>query len=91
MNPKAVRSGGSHDILAQRWYAAALSGEVTDKPFARQLLGENIVLFRTAEGIGAVEDRCPHRFAPLSLGKVQGRASNAATTDYASARMAVAF
>jgi phenylpropionate dioxygenase-like ring-hydroxylating dioxygenase large terminal subunit len=59
-------------FLRNAWYAAALSSEVTDKPFARQLLGENIVLFRTGEGIGAVEDRCPHRFAPLSLGKVQG-------------------
>ncbi len=58
-------------FLRNAWYAAALSSEVSEKPLARQLLGENIALFRTAEGVGAVEDRCPHRFAPLSLGKVQ--------------------
>lgn len=60
-------------FLRNAWYAAALTDELRDKPLARQLLSENVVLFRTANGdVGAVADRCPHRFAPLSLGKVRG-------------------
>ena len=57
--------------LRNCWYAAAYSGEVGDAPMARQLLGEHIVFFRTSDGaVHALEDRCPHRFAPLSMGKV---------------------
>lgn len=57
--------------LRNSWYAAAYQTEVGDKPFARQLLGEHVVFFRTADGIvHGLEDRCPHRFAPLSMGTV---------------------
>lgn len=32
-----------------------------------------MVLFRTEQGIlAALQDRCPHRFAPLSMGSVHG-------------------
>lgn len=55
--------------VMNQWYAAAWSGEVTDKPFARQMLDERIVLFRQGDGrIAALTDRCPHRLAPLSMG-----------------------
>ena len=36
------------------------------------ILGEPLVLFRTASGIAAFEDRCPHRAAPLSRGRCEG-------------------
>jgi vanillate O-demethylase monooxygenase subunit len=39
---------------------------------ARTLLDEPMVLFRSDAGVAAVEDRCPHRFAPLHRGKVVG-------------------
>ncbi len=59
--------------LRNGWYAAALSSEIKDTPLSRQLLDENLVIFRTEKGEpGAVVDRCPHRFAQLSMGKVQG-------------------
>lgn len=32
--------------------------------------GTPIVVFRSGEGIAALPDMCPHRFAPLSLGRV---------------------
>ena len=32
------------------WYAAAWPHEVTDKPLARTLLGEPVVLYRQADG-----------------------------------------
>lgn len=53
------------------WYVAATAAEVTDKPLGRQICGERMVLYRAQEGrIAAVEDFCPHRGAPLSLGRV---------------------
>ena len=59
--------------LRNEWYVAALSRELQDKPLARTLLGESMVLFRTASGQAVVMDnRCPHRGAPLSSGEVVG-------------------
>jgi phenylpropionate dioxygenase-like ring-hydroxylating dioxygenase large terminal subunit len=59
-------------FLRNAWYVAAWGEEVTrDKPLARTILGEPVVMFRKADGgVAALEDRCPHRFAPLSMGKV---------------------
>jgi vanillate O-demethylase monooxygenase subunit len=40
---------------------------------ARTILDEPLVFWRAADGsISALEDRCPHRFAPLSMGKIVG-------------------
>lgn len=60
--------------LRNVWYVAAWDHEVVgDRPLARKLLGEPVVLFRDADGKPqALFDRCPHRFAPLSRGKVVG-------------------
>jgi vanillate O-demethylase monooxygenase subunit len=61
--------------LANRWYAAALSAEIGAAPFARKICGRDLVLFRTESGrLAALEDRCAHRHAPLSLGTVKGEA-----------------
>lgn len=55
------------------WYVAAWEMDLPrDKPFAAMILGEPIVLWRTAGGgIGALADRCVHRHAPLSLGRCE--------------------
>jgi phenylpropionate dioxygenase-like ring-hydroxylating dioxygenase large terminal subunit len=59
--------------IRNTWYIAAEPQEVNEKPLARTLLGKPLVLFKTASGrIVALDDRCPHRFAPLSLGRVIG-------------------
>jgi phenylpropionate dioxygenase-like ring-hydroxylating dioxygenase large terminal subunit len=53
------------------WYHAAWMNEVGDKPLARTLLNEDVVLFRDAAGnAAALEDRCCHRATPLRLGEV---------------------
>ncbi len=59
-------------FLQNAWYVAAFSKEVTaDVPFSRTLLGRPIVLYRDENGAAvAFDDRCPHRFAPLSHGRV---------------------
>lgn len=55
------------------WYAAGWSQDLGEKPVGRTLLGEKVVLFRGADGTaGALEDRCCHRAAPLSIGEVVG-------------------
>ena len=59
--------------LRNTWYMAAWADEVGDKPFARTLLDEPLVLYRDTAGLPhALYDRCPHRFAPLSMGRVEG-------------------
>jgi len=57
--------------LTNAWYAAALSTEVAGTAFFhRTLLDQSILLYRTQDGTAvALRDRCPHRFAPLHLGK----------------------
>ncbi|MDB5868722.1 MAG: rieske [2Fe-2S] domain protein, partial [Polaromonas sp.] len=59
--------------LSTSWWACALSGSVNDKkPLAVVCNGEALVLFRNAAGEAfALEDRCPHRRVPLSLGTVK--------------------
>lgn len=51
------------------WYVACTPDEIDGKPLGRQVCGERIVFFRGKTGqAAAVEDFCPHRGAPLSLG-----------------------
>jgi len=54
------------------WYVACTPDELADKPLGRQICGERLVLYRTSQGgdVVALEDFCPHRGAPLSLGRV---------------------
>ncbi|MGB6536998.1 MAG: aromatic ring-hydroxylating dioxygenase subunit alpha [Xanthobacteraceae bacterium] len=58
-------------FLRNGWYPALWSHELDDKPVAKTFLDEKVVLFRNAGGaVGALEDCCCHRAAPLSLGEV---------------------
>jgi vanillate O-demethylase monooxygenase subunit len=60
-------------FLRNAWYVAAVPDEVAQTPLGRQICGEQIVFFRKADGkVAAVENYCPHRGAPLSLGYVEG-------------------
>ena len=56
------------------WYVAARSEEIpSDRPLGRRICNIPMALFRNSAGVpAAVEDFCPHRGAPLSLGKVEG-------------------
>ena len=61
-------------FLRQCWYVfdwdTAL--EPDGAPIGRVLLNEPIVVWRDADGdVFALEDRCPHRHAPLSMGRVE--------------------
>lgn len=60
--------------LRDAWYLAAWSDEVKEgELFPRTVLDRPVLLMRGSEGrVGALDDRCPHRFAPLSLGRFDG-------------------
>jgi nitrite reductase/ring-hydroxylating ferredoxin subunit len=60
-------------FLRNAWYAAAWEREVGDGPHGLTLLGEHVVVYRTTDDrYAAVEDACPHRKLPLSMGRVLG-------------------
>lgn len=55
------------------WYMAGWSEELRDGILARRIFDRPMALFRTSGGaVKAIADRCPHRFAPLSLGEKKG-------------------
>ena len=62
--------------LRNTWYVAAWDDEVdAGTLLSRRLLDQPVVLFRDSQGTPqALTDRCPHRFVPLSKGKLCGNA-----------------
>lgn len=59
-------------FVRNAWYVAATAKELETGLVARTLLEEPVVLFRTRDGtVAALEDRCCHRNAPLSIGRVK--------------------
>ena len=57
------------------WWVAAFCDEVTEALLGRWLLDTPVLLYRLENGsIAAIEDRCPQRSAPLSLGCRKGDA-----------------
>ncbi len=59
--------------LKDLWYPVCPSGFVKNQPISLRRLGYKIVLWRDPAGlVHALEDHCPHRGAPLSLGVILG-------------------
>jgi phenylpropionate dioxygenase-like ring-hydroxylating dioxygenase large terminal subunit len=63
-------------FLRNCWYVAAIDHELIDgKLLSRMLLGEHVLLYRGESGkVTALNDRCPHRGALLSRGRLEGDA-----------------
>lgn len=62
-------------FLRNCWYVLGWVHELDRAagPIGRVIIGEPIVVWRDSTGAPrAMEDRCPHRHAPLSLGRVEG-------------------
>ena len=61
-------------FIKNAWYVAGWASEISnDAILSRKLLGEPVIMYRTAEGkVVAMEDRCCHRHAPLSHGRLEG-------------------
>lgn len=57
------------------WWVAGFSHEIGEELLGRWLCDTPVLLFRKADGsVAAIEDRCPHRSAPLHLGCRKGDA-----------------
>jgi len=61
-------------FVKNMWYVAAFVADVQPgRCFARRILNEPVVLFRTQNGVlSALVDRCSHRAYPLSEGHIDG-------------------
>ena len=63
-------------FLKNAWYCGGWDYEVhqgRDAIVSRMMAGERVVLYRKPDGgVVALEDRCPHRQAALSLGRKEG-------------------
>jgi len=60
-------------FLRNAWYVAAWPEELGRMLLARRIAGEHLVFFRQEDGTPVcLQDQCPHRFAPLSMGTLIG-------------------
>ncbi|QUT05580.1 Rieske 2Fe-2S domain-containing protein [Sphingobium phenoxybenzoativorans] len=60
-------------FVRNAWYMAAWSDALLEKPVSITILSQPVVVFRGSDGVlGALEDVCPHRAVPLSLGTING-------------------
>ena len=60
-------------FLHNAWYPLGWDRDLTGEPVTRHVLDQPIMVFRDAEGHPcALYDACPHRFAPLSRGRLEG-------------------
>jgi phenylpropionate dioxygenase-like ring-hydroxylating dioxygenase large terminal subunit len=57
--------------VMDHWHPVCFGDELATRPVAVTVWNEALVVFRTSRGIAALEDRCPHRFFPLSRGCVK--------------------
>ena len=54
------------------WYAAAWSSEIVNEIHATTIICEPLIVYRQPDGgVVVMEDRCCHRFAPLSKGRLE--------------------
>ena len=52
------------------WFPVLASSELGKRPLAKTRFGERLVFWRSNDGVVCMPDRCPHRGAALSLGRV---------------------
>lgn len=58
-------------FLKNAWYVAANDHEIGRRLHASRILGEDVVMYRTLAGdVVALQDACPHRKLPLSMGRL---------------------
>lgn len=61
------------NYVQNAWYVACWAMDLEEaKPMSISILGQPVVIYRSAHVLAALEDRCVHRLAPLSLGRCEG-------------------
>ncbi len=68
--------------LRNYWHPVALSREITDKPVARTLMGDAVVLLRRLGRVYALANACPHRGTQLSKGTCEFPGTRTLTCRY---------
>ena len=59
--------------LHDAWYVAAMERELENGLLPLRILEQDVVLYRQTNGTpAALEDACPHRKLPLSMGRIKG-------------------
>lgn len=75
MTPSTGDAARERPWIDNAWYVGCTSEELGAAPLGRTVCGEAMVFYRDGSGtVSALEDYCPHRGAPLSLGFVRGDA-----------------
>jgi phenylpropionate dioxygenase-like ring-hydroxylating dioxygenase large terminal subunit len=60
-------------FVLNTWYPLTWSRQVGRSLGSHCILGQQLVVYRTAAGqVAAMDDACPHRLMPLSMGKLKG-------------------
>lgn len=59
-------------FLRNGWYVAAWADELNSGTLARTIIGDAVLFWHAEGALFAVADRCPHRLAPLHMGRVDG-------------------
>jgi phenylpropionate dioxygenase-like ring-hydroxylating dioxygenase large terminal subunit len=67
---REVMLANDEPLLRQAWHPVAREADLGPAPLPVELLGERWVIVASASGLRAFPDRCPHRRAPLSGGRV---------------------
>lgn len=61
----------TQDFILNTWYVVAWADEVTRALLGRTVANVPVVLYRRRDGVAvAIDGICPHRFAPLMMGKL---------------------
>lgn len=58
--------------VARGWHPVAALRQLRGRPLPRRLLGQPLAVFMGLDGPGVLIDRCPHRNAALSDGRLRG-------------------
>jgi phenylpropionate dioxygenase-like ring-hydroxylating dioxygenase large terminal subunit len=63
---------GRNARALEHWHPVLLSSQLRKTPVGVKVMGHQLVVFRTSQGVAAaLDDRCPHRGARLSTGHVE--------------------
>jgi vanillate O-demethylase monooxygenase subunit len=70
---RAPTAPGTRNYPHNCWWVAGFCSEIGRSLLGRWLLDTPVLLYRTEDGRAvALENRCPHRAAPLSMGSLKG-------------------
>ena len=60
-------------FVKNTWYPLGWARDIKHELARRRVIGEDLVVYRLEDDrVAALEDACPHRLAPLSIGRLKG-------------------